>query len=139
MFDKILVPVNNSILSSKVLINAVRFARDQKAELIVLNVEEPHAGAFSTAIVYHQDTTDVDANPVIKEVKQKLADVKDIQISYRVAAGNAADCIITVSETERCNLIIIGSRGITGLTKILAGSVSNGVADKADIPVLIIK
>ena len=50
---------------------------------------------------------------------------------------SAGDCIITASETERCDLIIIGSHGFTGLSRLFAAS--NSVADRADIPVLIIK
>lgn len=136
MYNKILVPIDNSILSSKVLLNAVRFAKDQKAELVILNVEVPKAGAFSTAIVYNQESMNADDNPVIKEVKAKLAN-EPLPIHYKVAAGNAADCIITACDTERCDLIIIGSHGFTGLSRLFAAS--NSVADRADVPVLIIK
>ena len=68
--------------------------------------------------------------------KAKLAN-ETIPIQYKVAAGNAGDCIITASETERCDLIIIGSHGFTGLSRLFAAS--NSVADRADVPVLIIK
>ena len=137
LYNRILVPISDSILSSKVLINAVRFAKEQNADLIILNVEEPVVGAFSTAIRYSQESLAVTKNKVINEAMEKLANC-GLNVTYKIVAGNAAECILDVAERTRCNLIIIGSHGF-GMSDLLFTNTATIVAGKADIPVLVIK
>jgi len=137
LYNRILVPISDSILSSKVLINAVRFAKEQNADLIILNVEEPVVGAFSTAIRYSQESLDVSKNKVINEAKEKLANC-GLSVTYKIVAGNAAECILDVAERTRCNLIIIGSHGF-GVSDLLFSNTGSMVAGRSDIPVLVIK
>lgn len=53
--------------------------------------------------------------------------------------GPVADEIVKVAAEDRADLLIVGSRGLTGLRRLLLGSISNEVAVKAPCPVLIVK
>jgi nucleotide-binding universal stress UspA family protein len=53
--------------------------------------------------------------------------------------GDAADAIIDVAEEQRCDLIVVGNRGMTGARRFLLGSVPNRVSHHAPCSVLIVR
>ncbi len=53
--------------------------------------------------------------------------------------GSPAQSIISLAKDEKFNLIVVGSRGLSGLSEFLLGSVSNKISHAATIPVLIVK
>lgn len=56
-----------------------------------------------------------------------------------VRAGDAAEEIIAVVEQQRANLVVLGSRGRTGLTRLLLGSVARNVLSGSGASVLIVR
>jgi nucleotide-binding universal stress UspA family protein len=56
-----------------------------------------------------------------------------------VTHGNPNHEIVKLAESERADLIVIGSRGLTGTTRFLMGSVSDGVVKYAPCPVLVVR
>lgn len=50
-----------------------------------------------------------------------------------------AESLITSSEKEKADMIVMGSRGIGGFRGLMMGSVSQAVAAHSKIPVLIVK
>jgi nucleotide-binding universal stress UspA family protein len=53
--------------------------------------------------------------------------------------GDAADAIIDVAEEQRCDLIVVGNKGMTGAKRFLLGSVPNKVSHHAPCSVLIVR
>jgi nucleotide-binding universal stress UspA family protein len=53
--------------------------------------------------------------------------------------GNIPATILQTADAEACDLIILGSRGLTGWKRLMLGSISNAVAAKASQPVLVVK
>jgi nucleotide-binding universal stress UspA family protein len=60
-----------------------------------------------------------------------------ISASGVVLRGPAASSVVDLSRRERADLIVVGSRGVGAVEGALLGSVSQGIADHADCPVLI--
>jgi nucleotide-binding universal stress UspA family protein len=50
---------------------------------------------------------------------------------------SAADSIVNYAENSKADLIVIGTKGRTGIKRILLGSVANGVVMHANCPVLV--
>ena len=67
----------------------------------------------------------------------EAAGVTSIETFARV--GDAADAILDVAEEQKCDLIVIGNRGMTGATRFLLGSVPNKVSHHAPCSVLIVR
>ena len=57
----------------------------------------------------------------------------------RVADGEPRETLIEVAKRERADLIVVGSQGRTGISKLMLGSVSSHVVTHAPCSVLVVK
>jgi len=64
---------------------------------------------------------------------------KGFKAEYGVVIGNPADSILEKIEELNINLVIMGSHGKKGLSRLIMGSVAETVVRKANCPVLIVK
>jgi nucleotide-binding universal stress UspA family protein len=64
---------------------------------------------------------------------------REVDTNTFLVHGLPADEIVKKAETERYDMIVIGSRGRTAAKSFLLGSVSNRVSHQAKCPVLIVK
>ena len=64
---------------------------------------------------------------------------KEIHVQAVVQIGDPAKNIVQYSEDHPTDLIIIGNRGLSGLKKILLGSVSRYITTHSGLPVMIVK
>jgi nucleotide-binding universal stress UspA family protein len=72
--------------------------------------------------------------PLISE-----AQAKGIDVSADVMIGMPAEVILQQAVDLDVSLLIMGSHGKTGLSRLLMGSVAEAVVRKAQVPVLIVK
>ena len=70
---------------------------------------------------------------------EDLARVSNIPCRKIVLQGNPSQEILKYAEEMKADLIVIGSRGRTGIEKLLLGSVAEKVVLQSPIPVLLIK
>ena len=61
----------------------------------------------------------------------------DISFEHRLVMGDPASEIVRVAKEEHPELIVLGTHGRTGLSRILMGSVAEAVVRHAPCPVLI--
>ena len=61
------------------------------------------------------------------------------EIHTEVLEGSPAEAILDVAKTRKCDLIVMGSRGLGRLTGLLLGSQSQKVVQHAPCPVLIVR
>ena len=75
---------------------------------------------------------------MMDEVKKKYTD-KEIKIENVLLHGYPPEKIIEFANEQRVDLIVIGSVGLSGLSRVKAlGSVSRNVSERASCPVLIV-
>jgi nucleotide-binding universal stress UspA family protein len=61
------------------------------------------------------------------------------QTELEIVTGDPTEEIIRLANIHHANLIVLGSRGLTGVNRILKGSVSSQVVSEASCPVLVVK
>ena len=66
-------------------------------------------------------------------IKNKIAFKKETLF------GQESKRIIDFAQKEKFDLIVIGSRGLNPIKKMILGSISNSVVNKSKIPVLVVK
>ena len=72
-----------------------------------------------------------------KNVGDRVVGHEDVT-TLRVAFGKPHELIISIAKSERCGLIVMGSRGL-GAVRSMLGSVSTAVLRESEIPVLVTK
>jgi nucleotide-binding universal stress UspA family protein len=140
----ILHPTDLSTHSMGAFRVACALARDYGARLIVLHVAPvPTVGAAGIVPSPPVAGSEASADDTQKELAAALRDfqAKDakVPIEHRVEHGDPADVIRKVAAEARCDLIVMGTHGRTGLRRMLMGSVAEQVLRRGTCPVLIVK
>lgn len=77
---------------------------------------------------------------VLDTAKEKLTEYGfHGKVSYEDGEGNPAELILEKSREDGCDSVVIGSRGLSGITEFLLGSVSSKVSQYAEVPVFVVK
>jgi len=141
-FKHILVPYDGSEPSIDALNKAIWLASLSPAtKLTVANVlyMQPVVVADMTFFPTqeYQNHMQQHANALLESVEEKLSGLSDTNVV--VLSGPPAPTLLNYAEAEDCDLIVMGSRGLSTIKELMLGSVSHNVVQSAKIPVLIVK
>jgi nucleotide-binding universal stress UspA family protein len=70
---------------------------------------------------------------------RKLLDAARIKYSARILVGPVAETIVKQARLTRCDLIMMGTRGMSAAANLLLGSCANRVVSVSPVPVLLVK
>lgn len=146
MFKKILVPIDGSDTAWNALNQAMILGKNFGSDLVIVNVVEPYSGNIAPLITPWDSTELFQVNSALEEAGEKiLAMAKEKLANYAkhveciLEVGHPAERIINLSKASGCDLIVIGSRGLSGIADFLLGGVSSSVVEYASVPVLIVR
>jgi nucleotide-binding universal stress UspA family protein len=138
IYSRIVVPYDHSELSKKALQSAMTLAKqDNKIELYVLMVIQPEI-----TIAYQQTNTrenQCEAFGEVRNIIETELSVLPNRTRTFVLEGNPPSLIVDFVKEHDGDLIVMGSRGLSGLKELFLGSVSHYVVQKATCPVLVVK
>jgi len=77
------------------------------------------------------------AKKLLQEAKDTVK-AKQVVTKYLVS-NSVADAIIDYCRQVGCDMIVTGSRGLSGIKKAILGSVSSELMAKSPVPVLVVK
>jgi universal stress protein A len=136
-YQKILFATDFSPASEAALQYATSLAHDAGATLLILHVEElplPYAGSevYLTQLPY--------PDPELRKRLESIVPAdRSVRCQHRIVQGMPGEGIVRVAQDERADLIVIGTHGRSGLSRVLMGSVAEAVMRRASCPVLTIK
>lgn len=140
MYKKILVPVDGSEGGWKALAAAKEVAEAGKSELVVMTVVQVFAGASIMPIPVESGKINEElgniANDILAQAKEKVGGLK---AEFVAAPGRPSKVIVDTAKKSGADLVVIGSRGLSGLAEFFLGSVSSEVAQLSPVSVLIVK
>jgi nucleotide-binding universal stress UspA family protein len=116
---------------------ACSLARDYGARLIVLHVVEPTTVIPGEGALAFPPEDDLE--PFRRRLQRFQPRDPQSPVEHRVVEGHAATEILRVAEATKCDVIVLGTHGRTGLGRLLMGSVAEQVVRKAACPVLMVK
>ena len=100
----------------------------------------PHADGYVTGeILQRIDGEKKEEGKKILAEAAKVFEEKNIKVDTLLTKGHPATAIIEAAAQGKYDLVVIGSRGLGGLKKLLLGSVSNAVAQEVVSTVMIVK
>ena len=149
-FSKVLAAIDGSQSSMDAAAYAVAMARKNNAQLIVLHVlfsplgYEYSSGKFDdetipSSIKQIFGAAKDEAEQWFNKVKERTDYGKVIRTAVIVTDTSVAGAIVQYSEEHNIDLIVVGTRGRSGFTKLLLGSVASAVVTYACCPVLLIR
>ena len=124
----ILVPVDFSENSNNAVEYAAEIARTMNGMVIAFHVMDVGDG---------DDDTDMTIRRKLKSICQTVqAEYPEVQCTAEVAYGDIVDEIVALSDLRAADLIVMGTEGVTSFGKLLFGSNTSLVIEKADCTVL---
>lgn len=149
-YKKILVPYDGSKYSKKALKEATEIAKKIGSKVYLVTVAEAsevRSPGMLLGLVENKKMKKL-STKLLESVVRKTdlmlqremegCRKKGIDAYYHILTGNIANSIINFAKKYQIDLIIIGSRGLSGISKIMTlGSVSRKVSEEADCPVMI--
>jgi len=139
MYKRILLTLDGSELAEQALPHAVAHAERFQAELILLRVIKPLAKNLDLPVAVVRSAEETTRKLVYEYLEQIAVGVREIGITVRVVTvdGTPHEEIVRFAETEHVDLIVISTRGQSGLSRWLIGSVADRVTRGVSIPVLL--
>ncbi len=133
----ILCPFDFSDASRKAVRYAHEFAVTMRAQIFLLNVVDIPIESILNNVQLDEDL-EKSALENLDVVKNELLS-EGLMVESAVKIGDPAEVIIDQAAKLDVNLIIMGSHGKKGLSRLIMGGVAEMVLRKADCPVLIVK
>lgn len=146
MYKHILAAVDDSETSNRALDEAISLAKDQRAELTLVYVLDT-VELLSSATVVDMHQTEKGWSESAQELLKKAweralkAGVKPkarLQQTMDVP-DRVAQAILSEAKRAQADLIIAGTHGRTGLSRVLMGSVAEGLVRHAAVPILLVR
>jgi nucleotide-binding universal stress UspA family protein len=116
---------------------ACSLARDYGARLMVLHVAAPPMAVAGQGVMMFPPEDDL--APLREKLRQLRPRDLKVQVEQRLLEGDAATEILRLAEETKCDVIVIGTHGRTGLARLLMGSVAEQVVRRAPCPVVTVK
>jgi nucleotide-binding universal stress UspA family protein len=143
VFSRIAVAYDHSYLGQKALETAMKLVKqDTRIELDVITVVHysPTADMFSTYAAPKALRQDLLASTkrIMDEVKEKLNGLPN-RTRTIILEGDPASMIIEFVKQNNSDLLVMGSRGLSGMKEVFLGSVSHHVVQKSPCPIYIVK
>ena len=138
MLKTIVVAIDDSEISERVL-QALQDLQVQSETKIVLSYIVPTIGPTQERAA--NQLYDKEALPHLHVEKKLLSYQASLPIKseIEIATGDPSEEIVRLANILHADLIIIGSRGLTGVQRIIQGSVSSQVVENATCSVLVVK
>jgi len=140
--ERILVPIDFSEHADAVIEWAAHLAEEHASQIILLHVYhlpvefQQVEGAYLPADFW--SSVKEEAKRSLSAYGDRLRE-RDIEVTEVAREGYPATVIEDEVERQRIDLIVIGTRGRTGLKHLLLGSIAERVVQKAPCPVLTVK
>ena len=143
MYSRVLAPLDGSSLAEQVLPYArlVAAALGSRVELLRV-IEPPPLGAWDlTREIKNPDTELAHDSEVLKYLDTVAAKLRKtgLSVSRSFRTGNPASRIVEVAETEADTLVAMSTRGRSGITRWLMGSVTDKVLRGTSCSMLIVR
>lgn len=138
---KILYATDFSSYSNQAYFYAVTLAESHGASLVILHVHTP---ANAVSVTPEMAPIIIEEPPGVRTFwRDQLLQIKplnpDIEVQHIMVDGDPADEILRCATDNDVDVIVMGTHGRTGLSRLLMGSVAEKVLHKADCSVLVVK
>ncbi len=137
--QKILIAVDGSEHSKRAVEYAIELLKMLQADIILIHCHRTYPTLLGEPYLQKAiNKINQEAETLVKPFRE-LFQKANIAITERIMEGRAGEVIVAVADTEKADLIIMGSRGLSDLEGLIVGSVTHRVLHAASCPVLVVR
>jgi nucleotide-binding universal stress UspA family protein len=136
-FRKLLVGYDGSPESEKAVDVAFSLAKSLDAEILIFAVARPPEPATSVELEAVIDNAKEHFEEGFKKILEK-ARAHDLKVKTDMAVGHPSEQIIHRAEVDGVDLILLGRRGRSSISRMMLGSVSERALRYAHCPVMVV-
>ncbi len=143
MYRKIMVPLDGSTLSEKVLPFVIRLANRLESEVLLLRVVETQTLLTTTPL--HRQESIQKGEAYLHQIRRVITEpgylpyLKPDQVQTLCVYGSPVEEICRAATTEKVDMNIMTTHGRNGLSRLVAGSVASRVLHDVALPVMLIR
>lgn len=138
MYQRILVPVENSDYDPVILNHVRRLARHCDASIVLIHVADGWAARNAQPLQLRESEEMQKDREYIEGIADAL-ESEGFRVDALLAGGDPADEIAAAAEREKCDLIAMGTHGHRGIADLIHGSVAHSVRHITMVPVLMVR
>ncbi|MEM4743298.1 MAG: universal stress protein, partial [Pyrobaculum sp.] len=128
MYRKILIAYDGSDHAKKAIQHAVALAKAFDSALYVITIAtDPSQVSIERA------------RRIVDEAARQISNMGVSVAETEVRSGNPPTEILNYAEEREVDLIVMGSRGLSAIQRLVLGSVSQTVVSRARVPVLVVR
>jgi len=131
----ILFPTDFSTASDAALLQAEALAKQTSAMILILHVEEPPL-AYAAGELYY-GMPEPSSERILKMLEQVTPSDPTVSFKHRLTIGDPAGEIVRIAGEDEVQMIVLGTHGRSGISRMLMGSVAEAVVRRAPCPVLV--
>ena len=137
-FRTILCPVDFSEHSRHALRYAAWLAARSRGRIIAIFVEDPMLASVAAFALDDKSLLDEGRIQLQRFVEQAVSGhgISKKAITAEVTVGKPHEAILRASERLKCDLIVMGSHGLTGVRRMMVGSTTHRVLRESSLPIL---
>jgi len=144
LFQNILVPYDSSVCSLRAFKIATLITKKFNSKLTAVTVipKSFHTRSLYTNVEYEEillnkqrDSANISLSEIRTNAKKQGIDV----VIDVLKSNSVVKQIVSFAKSKKVDLIIMGTHGRTGWDKLIFGSVANGVSQRVNCPVLLVR
>ncbi|MBR7002189.1 MAG: universal stress protein [Neisseriaceae bacterium] len=141
MYQKIMVPVDESHASMRALREACQLASSTQAAVCAIHILDYAQFVWGKDGLQGENGKDTPQDAVLVQAQQIMQQhgIQGETAFLNNTGEKIAHIIVREAAKRGCDLIIMGTHGLTGLMHLLMGSVAEGVLRESKIPVMLIR
>jgi nucleotide-binding universal stress UspA family protein len=137
----ILVPTDFSKNAENALHFAIALAKQQKATLILLHAYQMPVAVSPVPfnlLILEKEEAKQDATAKLRTLYAQIDHAGGVSYEYLLEEGDAVEIFSNTVKEKNVDLIVMGSKGASGLAGVIFGGVATSVIEKASCPVMAI-
>ncbi len=138
-FKRLIVPLDGSELAETILPNVITLCKSLGMELILVRSYNPH---FPGSSIRKREISQIVHDSAEAYIKEKAAQLRKEgveKVSYKVLQGLPAQEIVDFAIETPNSVTALCTHGRHGISRWMLGSVTNGVIQCSEEPVLVIR
>jgi nucleotide-binding universal stress UspA family protein len=141
---KILLAIDGSAPSQDALEEVARRPWPSPSTLLILSVIQPYTPPATEIVLASATLEEIrqrqaqDAEQLTRQARERIA-ASAFSVETTVREGDPRTAIVDAAEEWQADLIVVGSHGRTGLTRLVMGSVAQAVVAHAHCSVEVVR